>query len=135
MEGVLFAQAGASFALWILFGWLQARRAAKWRSSLSRLSRTVRIALGPLLMVLGAGVLFGGVALIAGIHGLAEGALTPLGWVILTVVGMAFVGAQIISALMMVSLAAENVPPRIPQASDGRINDRNSHESKTSARP
>jgi hypothetical protein len=134
-EVVLFAQLAVSFVLWILFGWMQARRAARWRTVLNPLSRPLRTALGPILMLCGAAVLLAAVWLMAGIHGLVNGSLTMPGWFIVTVLGLVFIGAQMISALMMVSLAAENEPAGIPQASDGRIKDRNSHESKTSAHP
>jgi hypothetical protein len=86
-------------------------------------------------MLLGAAALLGAGVLVIAIHGLSRDSLTPMGWLIVTLVGIVFVGAQMVSALMMVSLAAENVASGSLEASDRRINDRNSHESKTSARP
>ena len=86
-------------------------------------------------MLLAAVSLLGGVALVVAFHGLADGALTTVGWILVTCVGFVFVGLQAVSSLMMVSLAEQNEPSGIPEASDARINDRNSHEPKTTARP
>jgi hypothetical protein len=99
------------------------------------MSRSKRTVLGPVLMIVGAIFLLGGVALTASIHGLSGGSLTPIGWLIITAVGFLFVHAQMIASLMMVSVAAQNEPAGSPQASDGRITNGKSNEPKTTARP
>jgi hypothetical protein len=119
---VLIAQVLVSFVIWILFGWFQARQGVKWRSILAQMSRRKRTVLGPILLVVGAAGLLGGIKGMAAVNGLADGSLTPSGWAIVTVVGIVFVGAQVAAGLMMVSLATQSEPDGTPQTSDRRIN-------------
>src|SRR2546423_7045437 len=100
----------ASCGAWLVYGFVQTRRAVKLRATMSAMSRAKRTILGPALLVLGAVLLLGGVALTASVHGLQDGSLTPLAWIIITATGLAFVHAQVLASLMMVSLATENEP-------------------------
>lgn len=120
---MLAFQVVVSFAFWILFGWFLAKKASGLRARVLRLGRPFRTALGPLLLIIGAGVLLGGMKLVAAIHGLEQGSFTVAGWVLATLVGVLFVGAQGLGALMVISLAIESEPTRIVQASDRRINE------------
>lgn len=120
---MLIVQVAISFAIWILFGWMQSRRTAKWRSILGSMSRKTRTVLGPILMLLGASALLGGGFLTLSIHGLNHDSLTLAGWLCVTVVGLLFVGCQMVAALLMFSLATEAAGSQQP--SDQRINDRN----------
>ncbi len=120
---MLIGQVALSFAIWILFGWMQSRRTAKWRTVLGSMSRKTRTALGPLLMLAGAVALLGGGMIVFAIHGLSHDSLTLGGWLTVTLVGLIFVGCQMVAALLMFSLATEAAGSQQP--SDQRINDRN----------
>jgi len=123
MDSVLIGQVAVSFAIWILFGWMQSRRTARWRAVLGQIDRRLRTALGPLLMLAGAIALLGGGFVVFAIHGLTRDSLTLGGWIAVTLVGLVFVGCQMVAALLMFSLATEATGTQQP--SDQRINDRN----------
>lgn len=131
---MLIIQVGICFIFWIGLVFGVSMNASKLRPRLERIPRGFRVAAGPLLMILGAVALLGGVSVIAAFHGLQAGGLKPWAWILVALIGVLFVGLQAISSLIMVSIAAQNEPEGSGQASDGRITDRNSHESKTSAR-
>jgi|SRR5579885_24393 len=125
---------GACVAIWMFYGFLQARRAASIRVQMARIDQKARFAMGPVIMVAGAVVLLFGIGFVALIHGLQNGSLTPPGWVIVTLVGLAFVHSQVLAAMMILSAATQSEPAGSGDASDGRINDRNSNEPKNPAR-
>jgi hypothetical protein len=122
---MLVAQVGASFAIWILSGWLLARRAARRRPALSKYSRKGRVALGPALLIWAVAALPVGAGLVGKVQGINDGVLTFWGWLIVAITGLFFVLAQTLAALVMVSIATENESPGSLEPSDGRINDRN----------
>jgi len=121
---VLIWQVAASFAVWLVFGYFQARKAPELRRRMATVPRRRRVTLGPIMMIVGAVILLAGLGLVAAIHGIQNGSLTPIAWIVATLAGGMFVQTQITSAVMMLSVATENEPGRIPGASDGRINDR-----------
>ena len=127
-------QASISFAVWILYGILLARRASRPEAKLKKLSRHSRAVLGPLLMMGGGAVLLGAIALVATLHGIGGNSLTIWAWLVITAGGLAFIHMQSRAALLMVSLAIESEPTGGGQASEGRITDRNSDEAKTTSR-
>ena len=132
---MLIVQVGLCFVLWMGLVIVVGLNARRLRPFLQNMSRRLRIAAGPVLMILGAGALLGGLGLIAAFHGLTQSGLTPWAWLLVALIGIVFVGLQAMSSLMMVSLASENEPTGSRQASEGRINDRNSHEPETTAQP
>ena len=132
---MLWAQAGASFAVWVAFGVFQARRTQGMRGKLAQMSRRARVSLGPLLMLAGAVVLLGGVFLLGAFHGLQNGQLALWAWLAITILGLIFVQAQSLAALMIASVAIGDEPAGSAGASDGRITDRKSDEVHNPARP
>lgn len=84
---MLWAQAAVCLVLWVGFGFWASRRAMG-----SPLSRRPWAGIG--MMVLGAAVMFGGVALLALNGGMVGGKLTGLGWAGVAILGMVFTGAQ-----------------------------------------
>ncbi len=101
---MVWVQSLLAFALWIGWGVWQARRVPAWRERLLAMSRTARGVGGPILLFCGAGVMLGGLFLVQQMNGLQGGALTPLAWGIVILIGLAFVQSQIVAGAMMISL-------------------------------
>ena len=129
---MLWGQAFASFVAWLIYGALLARRAPETRVRYGALSRKRRAVLGPVLMIVAAGVMLGGVAIVGLFQGIRNHSLVGWAWLVLTLMGIAFVHIQSTSALMMISLSTDNEPSRTAQTSDGR-NGNNADESQTAA--
>ena len=127
-QPVLWIQGLASFCLWLAAGYVQARRAPAERVRLAGLGRSARVALGPVLMVVGAAFMLGALWFTALDHGLTTNGLAVWAWILITGAGTTFILAQSMAALMMISLASETEPAGGRQASEGRITDRNSDE-------
>ncbi len=84
---MIWAQGAACLVLWIGFGYWSSKKAMA-----TDLSRKPWAGIG--MMVLGAIVMFGGMALMASNGGMVDGRLTILGWMGAGVLGMVFCGAQ-----------------------------------------
>ncbi|MEA2552991.1 MAG: hypothetical protein QOJ65_1167 [Fimbriimonadaceae bacterium] len=132
-SAVLWAQAFASFAVWVAYGFIQARRARLLRTKFSAMPRRTRTLLGPILLLGGAATLLVGVGLAGLYGGIAGGQLVPWAWLTVTLAGLAFVHAQTMASLVMISLASETESPGIHGTSNARINDRNPDEAQTPA--
>jgi hypothetical protein len=107
--GTMLAQGLFSFALWILYGVIQARRSGAIRESLRRLSRSRRGFVGSGLLLGAMVVLFGGFIGIHALGGFTKDSMTLFGWVMVTVLGLAFVHLQTTGMAMLASLGFENV--------------------------
>jgi hypothetical protein len=112
----VFWPALACFLLWIAYGVYQSRRSDLIRQKMSGLSRGGRAGLGAALMIGGAVALVGGGVLLEQIGALTKSGITPIGWLLVAIVGLGFVHAQTIAFAMLVSLAYDAVtnPPRSP---------------------
>jgi protein-S-isoprenylcysteine O-methyltransferase Ste14 len=126
---MLIGQVGVAFALWLVYGFVLARKSKPMRAKLLKIDRKVRIALGPIIMIVGAVIMLLGVGFVAAINGLRPNGLTPAGWLILTLVGAAFVHSQVLAALTMLTVAIDSEPECSHETSDGRITDRKSNDS------
>ncbi len=113
----MLAQGLGSFVVWILYGIVQARRSQSIRASVGRLNRLQRGLFGAGLMVGGILLLFGGFVGLQAIGALGHEAMTTLGWILATLVGLAFVHCQTMGMAMLVSLALDGVTPEIRQTS------------------
>ena len=102
---MLVTQLAISFAIWIAFGWVNAKRVPGMRASLKPVKRSTKIVLAPAVLLGSAAGLFGAGFILMRIHGLNNGSLTPVGWLLVTFTGTAFVGAQTLAAVTMLSLA------------------------------
>lgn len=91
--------------VWILYGVVQTRRSARVLAAVERVPRSRRGCLGALVMLFSAAGLFGGLMGIAAIGGFAGGGMTALGWLLVTLLGLAFVHAQTMAMGMLVTLA------------------------------
>lgn len=84
---MLWAQASVCLILWVGFGIWASRRAMGMNLAKKPWA-------GILMMVGGASVMFGGLAMMATNGGIQDGKLTGLGWAGVGILGMIFTGAQ-----------------------------------------
>ncbi len=84
----MWMQASLSFAIWVAYGIWLARRTAARRDVYSCLCPVRRKVYGPLLMVVGTGLLFGGFAWAVAAEALGPGGFAPTAWLGLTAVGL-----------------------------------------------
>jgi hypothetical protein len=106
---VIWLQGGIAFAVWIAYGVFQSRKSQQIRIQVGAIPRTQRGLAGVALFLVGAMVLFGGLAIVLNQGGFTQSGMTPLAWVIVTALGLAFVHAQTMGMAMLVSLIQEGV--------------------------
>ena len=117
---MLWVQGGFSFLLWVGYGIFQSQRSESIRAFVGAIPRVRRGVLGASLFLVGAMVLLGGLAITLSLGGFTSSAMTPLGWVTITALGLAFVHAQTMGTAMLVSLVQENVTKERASASVNR---------------
>src|SRR5437868_786755 len=105
----MWLQGGISFVLWIAYGVVQSRRSGAIRAQVVQLGPAHRGILGAALFVVGAMVLIGGLSIVLQRGGFTPSGMTPLAWLTITLLGLAFVHAQTMGMAMLVSLIQENV--------------------------
>lgn len=106
---MIFFQGGLSFLIWIGYGFLQSRNSRKIREQVGRMSRAQRGILGAALYLVGAMVLIGGLGIVLERGGFTNSGLTPIAWIVVVLLGLAFVHAQTMATAMLVSLIQLNV--------------------------
>lgn len=84
---MIWAQGSLCLVLWIAFGYWSSRKA--WSADLPKKPWS-----GIGLMVLGAVVMFTGMAALVSMGGMRNGVLTPMGWIGSGFFGLIFIGAQ-----------------------------------------
>ncbi|HZH97654.1 MAG TPA: hypothetical protein VEX38_01670 [Fimbriimonadaceae bacterium] len=116
----MWTQGLVSFAVWIAYGVVQWRRSSKIYTRVSSIDRQKRITGGAVLMLLGALVLLGGLYSVELLGGFTRTGMTPLGWLLVTLVGLAFIHSQTVAAAMLVSLVGPTVTEASSAASSNR---------------
>jgi multidrug efflux pump subunit AcrB len=116
----MWTQGLISFALWLVYGAIQWRRSKEIHSQMSALQRIRRITGAAVLMLASAVVLLAGLFAVELLGGFTRTAMTPLGWLGVTVIGLAFVHAQTLAAAMLVSLVRPAVTEEAAAASSKR---------------
>lgn len=96
-----------AFAIWIAYGVIQAKRWPVLRERMLAVPAARRKLLAPILMFSGAAGMLVGMSLIAQMGGIEVGQLKPWAWGAVTLLGLAFVHAQTMATLMIVSLIGE----------------------------
>jgi hypothetical protein len=95
--------------MWIGYGVFQSRRSNLIREQVGGMGRAQRGITGSLLFLVGAMVLIGGLAIVMQQGGFTSSGMTPLAWLNVTFLGLAFVHAQTMGMAMLVSLVHQNV--------------------------
>lgn len=111
--GMLWAQASVCLILWVGFGIWASRRAMGMNLAKKPWA-------GILMMVGGAAVMFGGLAMMAMNGGIQNGKLTGLGWAGVGVLGMIFTGAQSYGAVWVLRSVVGEETTRGAGASESR---------------
>jgi hypothetical protein len=106
---VIWIQGAVSFLLWIGYGIFQSRRSHLIREQVGRMGRAQRGITGSMLFLVGAMVLIGGLAIVMQQGGFTSSGMTPVAWLTVSLLGLAFVHAQTMGMAMLVSLVHENV--------------------------
>ncbi len=117
---MIWIQGGASFLLWIGYGYLQSRRSAAIRRQVGQIPRSRRGILGAALFLVGMMVLFGGLGLVLRQGGFTANGMTPAGWIVVTLLGLAFVHAQTMGTALLVSMIQRDVTNEVESASINR---------------
>jgi hypothetical protein len=117
---VVWLQGGLSFLIWIGYGVVQNRRSQLIRGQVGRMPKGQRGGLGAALLVVGAMVLLGGLAIVLQQGGFTNTGMTPIAWLAVSILGLAFVHAQTMGTAMLISLIQENVTNRPDAASINR---------------
>lgn len=102
---MLMVQAGISFVIWLALGIVLRRDSERLRVRLRRLSRSKLALLGSLGFFIGVAILYGGLLAASALGGLSSGGMTATGWLVVTVAGLAFVFAQVLSGGALVIAA------------------------------
>lgn len=106
---MIWLQAGACFALWIGYGLWMRGSSDRLRERMRGLARAPRVVLGSAGLLLGLAVLVAGLSAVYALGGVSDGALSPLGWLSVAVIGLVFVHLQVLGAAAMVSLVLDEV--------------------------
>jgi hypothetical protein len=106
---VFWLQAGLSFFAWMLYGVVQWRRAHRLRAWVAGVSRSKRGLYGTLMIFGGAVVLLSGLLLVQAGDGLRDDRFEPWAWAVVTLLGLAFVHAQTMGAMLMIAAGSADV--------------------------
>lgn len=104
---MLWVQVGVCLLIWIGCGWWLARPDSWMHRRLDRWSRKARTLLGSVGLLFGLAVLITGVYAVATGEGMADGRLKPWAWIAVAVLGLLFVGLQVLGAGAMLSLVTQ----------------------------
>lgn len=121
---MLWLQAGLCFALWISYGWFLRRHSERIVSGVIQHSRARRVAIGSFGIILTGVALLAVLYAIAAAEGIQDGQLKPWAWLVVTIVGFAFVHGQVLCAAALFSLAPGIEPASQSQASTSTENSR-----------
>lgn len=103
---VSWLQGSVSFLAWILYGLALRRRSERIVALVSRLAPAWRVAAGVLSLLLSGAVLLGGLIALRSLSApRPDGSLDAAPWIAVTLLGIAFVELQVFGAAVMVSLA------------------------------
>jgi hypothetical protein len=105
----VWAQALLAFAVWMLYGVLQYRRAGLILAQVRRIPRRRRSFLGAFLILMSAVIMFAGIYGVARIGGFTTGGMTWWGLTLITLLGLIFVHAQTTAATYLMSLGYPDV--------------------------
>lgn len=104
---MLWLQTLPAFALWLLFVAVRRKWMQQTRQRYALLSRRVRIVRMLASVVLSVAILFGGVFGAANLGWLDENGLSLLGFLAITISGLAFLHFQMVATALMLSLALD----------------------------
>lgn len=108
---MLWAQGSVSLLLWIAYGAVLARKSPLARERLSNLGRGFRGCAGAGLLLLAVVILFAGLYGIGQMGGFVKDAMTPIGWLFVTFLGLFFVHLQSVATTYLISLVHQGVTP------------------------
>lgn len=101
---MIWLQGGICFVFWIAFGLLIRRHSDRVRDRMANRSRGVRVALGSVVLLGSAALLFLGLYGIYALGGLVNGQLTLWAVPLVLVFGLVFIYLQILAAAAMITL-------------------------------
>ena len=101
---MIWLQGGICFVFWIAFGLLIRRHSDRLRDRMASQSRGVRVALGSVVLLGSAALLFGGLYAIYALGGLVNGQLTLWAVPCVLIFGLFFIYMQILAAAAMITL-------------------------------
>jgi hypothetical protein len=113
---MLWAQAGASFVLWIGYGVWLSRRTVSARQKLCHMCAVRRKVYGPLLFIVGAALLMIGLGTVLSNNGLTPTGMPAWAWLTVSLSGLAFVHAQVMATAIILSLVDSPVTKGTPCA-------------------
>jgi hypothetical protein len=100
---VVWVQAGVCFVAWVAYGWWLRGKTDGWLARLSPWSPKSCACVGSLGLVAGGLMALVALSFVAWAGGIKEGALSLWAWVAVLATGFAFVWAQSVSAVCLVS--------------------------------
>lgn len=106
---MIWVQGLICFAIWIAYGFIQSRRSDTIRQRLSSLTRQSRAVSGAVIMLVGAGILFGVLITAHSFGGFTTNGMTPLTFLAIAIAGLGFVHAQTMAMAMLVTLMFDGV--------------------------
>lgn len=105
---MIWAQVAVSFACWIAYGAVAARRTEQTKAFLSDRSRTFRAICAAALLLLSAVLLLGAFYYLSQTKAVVS-QLSVAIWLVLTVIGLIFVAMQTFAFTMVVSIVQQDV--------------------------
>lgn len=115
---MFWAQALLSFGLWVVYGVVQARRAARIRAWAKGVSPTLRGLWAAGLFLGGAGLMLGALLSMAARNGISPQGIAPWAWILLSLAGVAFVHAQTLAMALLLASAQPTVTSERAAASE-----------------
>jgi len=118
---MIWLQGGICFVFWIAFGLFIRRHSDRVRDRMAIQSRGVRVALGSVVLLASALLLFAGLYAIYALGGLVDGQLALWAVPCVLVFGIVFIYLQILAAAAMITLVqAEQETIQQRSASNGK---------------
>jgi hypothetical protein len=106
---MIWIQGLICFAIWIAYGFVQSRRSDQIRGKISGQPRSKRAIGGAVIMLLGAGILFGVLVTAHSLGGFTDRGMTIPTFIAIAVAGLGFVHAQTMAMAMLVTLMLDGV--------------------------
>jgi len=101
-----WTQAAISFIFWLAAGYGVARNGSKVRAVGSRLGRAA-VPAGAFTLFIALGLLFWAMSMVANSGGFGAARMSPLVWLIVTVVGAWFISAQTVATILLAASARQ----------------------------